>query len=164
MPAPSVVEHQQRFVRAIGEACREADICFLLELLVYPLPGDSGQTTDYVEHREKRPQLVVDSIRAFADPAFGVDIFKLESPVAAEAVPEQGADGSDEAQAWFDAVRRRVSRALGDACRPAAPPPRSSGCCGMPMPPAHRATSPAGRSGSRRRRPIRTRTPCAGRS
>lgn len=102
--APSVVEHQQRFVRAIGEACQEADICFLLELLVYPLAGDAGQTTDYVEHRDKRPQLVVDSVRAFADPAFGVDIFKLESPVAAEAVPEKGAAGSDEAQAWFDEV------------------------------------------------------------
>lgn len=102
--APEVLEHQQRFVRAIGEACRAADICFLLELLVYPLPGDTGQTTDYVEHRDKRPQLVIDSVQTFADPAYGVDIFKLESPVAAETVPDKGADGSAEAQAWFDAL------------------------------------------------------------
>ncbi len=105
---PDIVAHQNAFVEGVGRACRDHDICFLLEMLVYPLPGEAGQTTDYVEHAAKRPQLVVDSVREFADPKYGVDIFKLESPVAADQLVQPGAEGSDEIQTWFDAI--------GEAC------------------------------------------------
>ena len=43
---------------------RACDIPFVFELLVYPLPGDGDQTTDYVEHRSKNPELVLESVRA----------------------------------------------------------------------------------------------------
>ncbi|NNG05242.1 MAG: tagatose 1,6-diphosphate aldolase [Inquilinus sp.] len=108
--APEIVEHQQRFVESVGQACRAHDICFLLELLVYPLPGESGQTQDYIEHAAKRPQLVIDSMKDFADPKYGVDIYKLESPVAADNLVKPGAEGSDEIQAWFDALGKACPR------------------------------------------------------
>ncbi len=105
---PSICEYQQKLVEKIGKACRRYDISFLLELLVYPLPGDGDQTTEYVEHTSKHPQNVVDSLKDFADPRFGVDIFKLESPVPGAAVPHPDSAEAGQCQEWFDK--------LGDIC------------------------------------------------
>ena len=100
--APEVCQYQQDLVEKIGQACRRYDICFLLELLVYPLPGQPNQTTEYTEYVSKYPQHVVDSLKAFADPKFGVDIFKLESPVPGAAVPHPDSAEAAQCQAWFD--------------------------------------------------------------
>jgi tagatose 1,6-diphosphate aldolase len=92
---PAVCSAQQDFTQRVGEACARYDIPFVFELLVYPLASDGEQTGEYVEMKTKQAQLVIDSVRAFADPRFGVDLFKLESPVPAADVPEPGAAGSD---------------------------------------------------------------------
>jgi tagatose 1,6-diphosphate aldolase len=96
---PDAPEHQptkqKDFTKRIGEACARYDIPFLFELLVYPLASDAHQTTDYVEMTGKRTDHVLQSVADFAAPEFGIDVFKLESPVAAKDVPEGGdADGS----------------------------------------------------------------------
>lgn len=106
----SVIRHQKDFVARIGEACARYDIPYIFELLLYPLPKDAEQTRDYVEMKTKRPQLVVDSVETFADPKYGVDLFKLESPIPADGVPAPGAEGSAEAQKWFDALGRAAGR------------------------------------------------------
>ena len=80
---PAVCSAQQDFTQRVGEACARYDIPFVFELLVYPLASDGEQTSEYVEMKTKQAQLVIDSVRAFADPRFGVDLFKLESPVPA---------------------------------------------------------------------------------
>jgi len=100
--AAEAIDHQQTFVRAVGDACRAEDIPFVLELLVYPLAGEAPNGGAYAEDPAKRPAAVIESLKTFADPAFGVDLFKLESPVPAPSVP--GPDGPDAAptQAWFD--------------------------------------------------------------
>ena len=103
-------QFQQDFTQRIGEACRQYDIPFLFELLVYPLASDTEQTSDYVEMKTKKPGLVVDSVAAFADDKFGVDIFKLESPLAAGDVPGVGAEGGEEAQSWFDQLDEAAGR------------------------------------------------------
>jgi len=101
--APEVVEHQQRYVELIGRECREHDIPFVLELLVYPFPKSPGHTTDYVESPEKRPELVLDSVREFAHPRYGVDLFKLEAPLPGATLPARdGSAAHRQAQAWFD--------------------------------------------------------------
>ena len=102
----AVNEHQAAFIRRIGEACRRHDICFLLEFLVYPLGGDVG----YAEDPQKYPEMVIDSVTRFAGVEYGVDIFKLESPLPAKALPDpdKAGDGSKHAQALFDR--------LGEAC------------------------------------------------
>lgn len=99
-------EHQKRFVRAVGEACRRFDIPFVFELLVYPLRGDA------LEEPERRAEAVIESVRTFAAPEYGVDVFKLESPVPAEAVPDPDAGGEESEAA--ERVRGRF-RELGRA-------------------------------------------------
>ncbi len=106
----AVCEAQQAFTQRIGEACRKYDIPFVFELLVYPLARDAEQTREYVEMKTKQAQLVIDSVRAFAAPRFGVDLFKLESPVPAGDVPEPGHAGSDQVQALFHELDRAAGR------------------------------------------------------
>jgi tagatose 1,6-diphosphate aldolase len=101
--APEVREHQQRYVQHVGSECRRLDIPFVFELLVYPFPKSAGHTTDYVEMPEKMPQLVLDSVREFAQPKYGVDLFKLESPLPGALLPARdGSAAMQEAQRWFD--------------------------------------------------------------
>jgi tagatose 1,6-diphosphate aldolase len=107
---PAVCAAQQEFTRRIGAACARYDIPFVFELLVYPLARDAEQTREYVEMRTKQAGLVIDSVRAFADPSFGVDLFKLESPVPAADVPEPGGPGSEAVQALFHELDRAAGR------------------------------------------------------
>lgn len=109
----AVNEHQKRFVREIGEDCVRHDIPYVLELLVYPFLGSSNHTADYVESPGKLPALVIDSVREFARPEYGVDLLKLESPLAANSLPPR--DGSAAAQA-AQAAQKEFD-AIGDICR-----------------------------------------------
>ena len=106
---PAVRQHQREFVARIGDECRRYDIPFLFELLVYSFPGDDQHTTGYVEQPEKRADHVLESIAAFAPREYGVDVFKLESPIPANEVPDP--DGGDTerieaTQALFNEVNR----------------------------------------------------------
>jgi len=106
----AVIEHQKRFVREIGEQCRQSDIPYVLELLVYPFLGSANHTADYVESPGKLPALVIDSVREFAKPEYAVDLLKLESPLAANDLPARdGSAAAKTAQKEFDAV--------GEICR-----------------------------------------------
>ncbi len=108
---PDAPEHnrqkQKDFTKRIGEACARYDIPFLFELLVYPLKSDAHQTTDYVEMTGKRTDHVLQSVADFSAPEFGIDVFKLESPVAAKDVPE---GGDADVQAAFDEMGRLAGR------------------------------------------------------
>ncbi|MBY0421396.1 MAG: tagatose 1,6-diphosphate aldolase [Parvularculaceae bacterium] len=106
----SVTRHQKDFVARVGSACAKYDIPYVFELLLYPLAKDAEQTRDYVEMKTKRPQLVVDSVATFAHPDYGVDLFKLESPIPADLVPSPGEEGAAEAQRWFDALGQAAGR------------------------------------------------------
>ncbi len=103
--APEVCAAQQDYVKRIGAECARHDIPFLFELLVYPLAADAHQTRDYVEMKAKRADHVLASVEEFARPDYGVDVFKLESPVNAT-----DADGSAEVQALFDEMGRLAGR------------------------------------------------------
>jgi tagatose 1,6-diphosphate aldolase len=107
---PAVCRAQQEFTARIGAACRRYDLPYVFELLVYPLAADAEQTRDYVEMKSKRAELVIESVRTFADPKYGVDLFKLESPIAAAELPEPGAPGSDRAQALFEELGAAAGR------------------------------------------------------
>ena len=87
-----ILAHQQDYVRTIGAECRRHDIPFVLELLVYPFSASKRHTADYVESADKRADLVIDSVREFAKPEYGVDLYKLETPVPTDALPPM--DGS----------------------------------------------------------------------
>jgi tagatose 1,6-diphosphate aldolase len=104
---PAVNAHQQAFVRRVGEDCRRFDLPFVFELLVYPF---QGQSQDYVEDPGKRPELVLESVRTFADPGYGVDVFKLESPLPAALAPDPDGAGAKEVQRLFDELGRLAGR------------------------------------------------------
>ena len=106
----AVNAHQQDFVKRIGEACERFDIPFLFELLVYPLADDAHQTRDYVEMAGKKADDVLASVAEFARPDYGVDVFKLESPVEAAAVPGVGGADWERVQAVFDEMGRLAGR------------------------------------------------------
>lgn len=101
----AVNQAQQDYVKRIGEECARYDIPFLFELLVYPLAADAHQTKEYVEMKGKKADDVLASVEEFAKPDYGVDVFKLESPVNAA-----DADGSAEVQAVFDEMGRLAGR------------------------------------------------------
>lgn len=96
---------QQDYVKRIGEECARFDIPFLFELLVYPLASDAHQTSEYIEMRSNKADHVLASVDEFAKADYGVDVFKLESPVNAA-----DADGSNEVQALFDEMGRLAGR------------------------------------------------------
>lgn len=105
-----VCQKQKDFTKRIGEACARHDIPYLFELLVYPLAGDADQTRDYVEMGGKHADHVLKSVDAFAGPEYGIDVFKLESPVNAAAAPGVGNDGWEDVQKLFDEMGRLAGR------------------------------------------------------
>ena len=109
--AAEINAHQRAYVASVGKACADFDIPFIFELLVYPFPGTTEHTAAYVEDRAKQPQMVIDSVREFADPKYGVDLFKLESPVPAAGLPKAGdAESAARVQALFDDMGRAAGR------------------------------------------------------
>jgi len=105
-----VKAHQRALVEHVGRECRKHDIAFLLEPLLYPL-GDEGQGGRYEEDANKRPEMVIDTAREFRDDArYGIDIFKMESPIAANSVPDPDSAESAACQHWFDELGRTLDR------------------------------------------------------
>lgn len=99
---PETNAFQQKYVQDLGDACRKYDLPFVFELLVYPLAGEANQTQDYVEHASKQAKNVIDSVREFAKPKYGVDLLKLESPIPASQVPDFNGKDAAATQAIFD--------------------------------------------------------------
>ena len=95
---PGVNEHQKLFAARVGEACRRFDIPYLFELLVYPFPGEDHHTSGYLEQVAKRADHVIESVETFADPLYGIDVFKLESPIPAPDVPDPHGDDTAAAE------------------------------------------------------------------
>ena len=100
-----VIRKQQDYVKRVGEECAHFDIPFLFELLVYPLASDARQTQEYIEMKRKKSDHVLASVEEFAKPDYGVDVFKLESPVNAK-----DADGSHKVQELFDEMGALAGR------------------------------------------------------
>lgn len=84
--------HQDAFVRDAAAACREHDLPFVLELLDYPLPGEDPNDPTW---RRGITERVLASLRHYADPAFGVDLFKLQAPFDPHQVREVAAGALD---------------------------------------------------------------------
>ncbi|PSM17937.1 tagatose 1,6-diphosphate aldolase [Nitratireductor sp. StC3] len=106
----AVCAQQRDFTKRIGEACQRFDIPFVFELLVYPLAADAHQTRDYVELKGKKADDVLKSVETFAGADYGVDLFKLESPVNADDVPGVDGEGAAAVQTLFDEMGRLAGR------------------------------------------------------
>ncbi len=102
----AVMEHQRQFVAEVGRQCQAADIPFVLELLVYPFGVGGGP--EYTTDPDKRPELVLESVRAFTGPDFGIDLWKLEAPLPAALVPDPDGPEAASVQPLFDRLGRLV--------------------------------------------------------
>jgi tagatose 1,6-diphosphate aldolase len=101
----SVRERQRAFVRRVGAECAAHDVVLLLELLVYPLPSDPPGFA-----AANRARLVRESMRDFADPAYGVDIYKLEPPAPLADVPDPDGPDARGFQASYDELGALTTR------------------------------------------------------
>jgi tagatose 1,6-diphosphate aldolase len=70
-------DHQDAFIEGVGRDCAQHDIPFVLELLVYPLAGEDATSAAFAR---QKPEHVIESVRRYADPRFGVHLLKLEFP------------------------------------------------------------------------------------
>lgn len=103
--APDVRAHQEAFVRVAAEDCIKHDIVMLLEVLIYPLPGEDLQSLE-----PRRHQLVLDSLRPFCDPSLGIDIYKLEPPGPIHAVPAPESKEGAALQRAYNEMAKLVPR------------------------------------------------------
>jgi tagatose 1,6-diphosphate aldolase len=105
----AVIDHQQSLVETLGSECRKHDITFLVEPLVYPFRKEAG-STEYAEDPNKRPEMVIDTVKELKKEKYGIDIFKLETPIAADVIVDPDASGSEGTQAWFDQIDKQLDR------------------------------------------------------
>nr|WP_321981780.1 tagatose 1,6-diphosphate aldolase [uncultured Cohaesibacter sp.] len=98
--------HQLNYLNGIKKACRENDIPFILEYLVYPFPSETQE-----EFLARRLELVRGSLadKDIMDPD-GVDVFKLEPPTETTNVPDPDGPQAGAIQARFDDMAKDLGR------------------------------------------------------
>ncbi len=97
--------HQQAFVRGVGRDCAACDIPFVLELQLYPLAPAANPAADPAAEPTRHAELVLESVREFAQPDYRVDLLKLESPLPIAEFPgEDDPTGVAYLQATFDSL------------------------------------------------------------
>lgn len=69
--------HQDELVEQVGRACEEEGLPYVLEVVTYPLPGQSASSAEYAR---VKPEIVIDAARRFSEDRFRVDVLKLEFP------------------------------------------------------------------------------------
>jgi tagatose 1,6-diphosphate aldolase len=72
-----VNDKKHAWVERIGDECRANDIPFFLEFVGY----EEGADEKGFEYAKKKPQIVIESMREFTKPRYGVDVLKVEVPV-----------------------------------------------------------------------------------
>ncbi len=102
---PAIRAHQEAFVLKACEECVKHDIVMLLEVLIYPLPGEDPASLD-----PRREELVLESLRPFCDPKYAIDIFKVEPPGAVHNVPDPEGKEAASLQRAYDTMAAMLPR------------------------------------------------------
>jgi len=76
--AKAINDHKHAWVERIGDECRANDIPFFLELIGY----EEGIDEKSLEYAKKKPGIVTASMKEFSQDRYGVDVLKLEVPIA----------------------------------------------------------------------------------
>lgn len=95
-------DRKAAFVERVASECKAEGLPLFLEILTY-----DGVNEEKVYNAKVKPRKVIEAMKFFADPRFGVDVLKVEVPVVMSYV-EGFADGEvlysqDEAKAFFKA-------------------------------------------------------------
>ncbi|MBR3189382.1 tagatose 1,6-diphosphate aldolase [Bosea sp. (in: a-proteobacteria)] len=102
---PEIIAHQQAFVQKAGEECAANDMVMLLELLIYPLPGEDPRALE-----AKREELVLASLEPFCDPKYRIDIYKVEPPGLVHNVPDPDSKDAASLQGAYDRMGKMLPR------------------------------------------------------
>ncbi|GGE26038.1 tagatose-bisphosphate aldolase [Streptococcus himalayensis] len=86
----SVNRQKQAYIERIGSECRAEDIPFFLEILAYDEKLENSSSLDYAR---LKPKKVIEAMRLFSNPNFGVDVLKVEVPVDMKLVEGYTEDG-----------------------------------------------------------------------
>src|SRR3954469_8285548 len=74
-----VNDEKHAFVERIGDECRANDIPHFLEFVGYDPAGGDEKSLEYAK---KKPQIVTESMREFTKDQYGIDVMKVELPIA----------------------------------------------------------------------------------
>lgn len=109
----SVVDHQQRYIRKVGQQCADHELPFVLELLAYQPsgPGRDGAALPDFSSADNLPKVVLSSVEEFSKPEYQVDLLKLESPFPISLMDNLAEREKDSIQQAFDAVGKCCSAA-----------------------------------------------------
>jgi tagatose 1,6-diphosphate aldolase len=109
--------HQDAVVEAVGAACAEHDLAFVLEILSYPLLGEDPHSDAFAR---AKPDLVLGSLEHYAQPRFAVDLMKLEFPIDVTRIDGYHAGALDgvKAEPLFDLAQARAYAERLDAASP----------------------------------------------
>jgi len=72
-----VNDQKHAWVERIGDECRANDVPFFLEFVGY----EEGVDEKGLDYARKKPYIVIESMREFTKPRYGVDVLKVEVPV-----------------------------------------------------------------------------------
>jgi len=73
----NINDAKHAWVERIGDECRANDIPYFLEFVGY----EEGADEKGYDYAKKKPQIVIESMREFSKPRYGVDVLKVEVPV-----------------------------------------------------------------------------------
>ncbi len=95
-------QKKQAYIERVGAECAGEDIPFFLEILSY---DEKVTDTASVEYARLKPHKVIEAMKVFSAPRFGIDVLKVEVPLNMNYV--EGFGGSEilytaeEAREWF---------------------------------------------------------------
>ena len=101
---------KQAYIERVGAECAGEDIPFFLEILAY---DEKNSDVTGAEYARIKPHKVIEAMKVFSDPRFGIDVLKVEVPVNMNYVEGFSTGESvytaEEAREWF----RRQEEAAG---------------------------------------------------
>lgn len=118
---PEVNEEKCALIERIGAECTALGIPFFFEPIVYEpgpvgLPSLPAEVEQHaLEFAQRKPQLVIATMREFSQPRYHVDILKVEFPVVARFVTGSRTNGGSSAYTMAEALEwfRRADEAAG---------------------------------------------------
>src|SRR5271154_7562622 len=75
--SPDINDRKHAWVERIGAECVASDVPFFLEFVGY----EEGVDEKGLDYARKKPYIVIESMREFTKPRYGVDVLKVEVPV-----------------------------------------------------------------------------------
>lgn len=74
----AINEQKRAYMERVGSECAGEDIPFFLEIVTYDHKVEDSLSLEYAK---EKPRRVIEAMREFSDPRYGIDVLKMEVPV-----------------------------------------------------------------------------------